>query len=111
MASARRSRATRSTRRAWMRAAWTGSIPAFSARSSRVSGGGPRAGGAGAGKKKAHPNPRGGWGEPYLLKIGFLAREPRGRRVTAEAYAHLGKPLPARPAGGQAGLFELSRRP
>jgi Holliday junction DNA helicase RuvB len=44
--------------------------------------------------------------EPYLLKIGFLTREPRGRRVTAEAYAHLGKSAPARPAGGQAGLFE-----
>ena len=29
--------------------------------------------------------------EPYLLKIGFVAREPRGRRVTREAYAHLGK--------------------
>ena len=44
--------------------------------------------------------------EPYLLKIGFITREPRGRRVTSEAYAHLGKPAPARPAGGQAGLFE-----
>ncbi len=44
--------------------------------------------------------------EPYLLKIGFLAREPRGRRATAEACAHLGKPLPARAAGGQGALFE-----
>jgi len=44
--------------------------------------------------------------EPYLLKIGFLTREPRGRRATTEAYAHLGKPAPTRPAGGQAGLFE-----
>jgi len=44
--------------------------------------------------------------EPYLLKIGFLTREPRGRRATTEAYAHLGKPTPTRPAGGQAGLFE-----
>ena len=44
--------------------------------------------------------------EPYLLKIGFITREPRGRRVTSEAYAHLGKPAPARPSGGQAGLFE-----
>ena len=43
--------------------------------------------------------------EPYLLKIGFIAREPRGRRVTREGYAHLGKQPPAAPAG-QAALFE-----
>ena len=45
--------------------------------------------------------------EPYLLKIGFVAREPRGRRVTREAYAHLGKlpPSPA-PGSGQGALFE-----
>jgi Holliday junction DNA helicase RuvB len=29
--------------------------------------------------------------EPYLLQIGFLERTPRGRRVTAKAYRHLGK--------------------
>ena len=40
--------------------------------------------------------------EPYLLKIGFLAREPRGRRVTAEAYAHLGKPASGA-TGGRTG--------
>lgn len=28
--------------------------------------------------------------EPYLLQIGFLERTPRGRRVTAKAYRHLG---------------------
>jgi len=28
--------------------------------------------------------------EPYLLRIGFLARTPRGRVATAEAYKHLG---------------------
>jgi len=28
--------------------------------------------------------------EPYLLQIGFIKRTPRGRVVTAEAYAHLG---------------------
>jgi Holliday junction DNA helicase RuvB len=46
--------------------------------------------------------------EPYLLKLGFLAREPRGRRVTREAYAHLGKvpPAAATPAGSQGALFE-----
>ncbi|HEU4370633.1 MAG TPA: Holliday junction branch migration DNA helicase RuvB [Methylomirabilota bacterium] len=43
--------------------------------------------------------------EPYLLKIGFLAREPRGRRVTREAYAHLGRKAPAG-AAGQGALFE-----
>jgi Holliday junction DNA helicase RuvB len=42
--------------------------------------------------------------EPYLLKIGFIAREPRGRRVTREGYAHLGKQPPASP--GQGALFE-----
>jgi Holliday junction DNA helicase RuvB len=44
--------------------------------------------------------------EPYLLKIGFVAREPRGRRVTREGYAHLGKQPPAGPAPGQGALFE-----
>ena len=29
--------------------------------------------------------------EPYLLQIGFIERTPRGRRVTAKAYAHVGK--------------------
>ena len=28
--------------------------------------------------------------EPYLMQIGFLTRTPRGRCVTAKAYAHLG---------------------
>jgi Holliday junction DNA helicase RuvB len=43
--------------------------------------------------------------EPYLLKIGFLVRTPAGRRVTRDAYRHLGKqPPPTAP--GQVGLFE-----
>ena len=29
--------------------------------------------------------------EPYLLQIGFIERTPRGRRVTARAYKHMGK--------------------
>lgn len=29
--------------------------------------------------------------EPYLLQVGFLERTPRGRRVTAKAYRHLGR--------------------
>jgi Holliday junction DNA helicase RuvB len=43
--------------------------------------------------------------EPYLLKIGFVQRTPAGRRVTREAYEHLGKRPPAG-VPGQAGLFE-----
>jgi Holliday junction DNA helicase RuvB len=43
--------------------------------------------------------------EPYLLKIGFIQRTPAGRRVTRDAYAHLGKQPPAG-APGQVGLFE-----
>jgi len=31
--------------------------------------------------------------EPYLLQIGFIERTPRGRRVTARAYKHLGRPV------------------
>lgn len=29
--------------------------------------------------------------EPYLLQIGFIERTPRGRRVTAKAYSHVGR--------------------
>ena len=29
--------------------------------------------------------------EPYLLQIGLIERTPRGRKVTAKAYKHLGK--------------------
>jgi len=43
--------------------------------------------------------------EARRLWRGFLAREPRGRRVTREAYAHLGRPAPAG-AAGQGALFE-----
>jgi Holliday junction DNA helicase RuvB len=32
--------------------------------------------------------------EPYLLQLGFLQRTPRGRIVTARAYAHLGVTVP-----------------
>lgn len=32
--------------------------------------------------------------EPYLLQLGFIERTPRGRRVTAKAYNHLGKSHP-----------------
>jgi Holliday junction DNA helicase RuvB len=40
--------------------------------------------------------------EPYLLKIGFLARTPSGRRATHLAYQHLG--VAARPGPAQGSL-------
>ncbi|WP_454118839.1 Holliday junction branch migration DNA helicase RuvB [Microbacterium lacticum] len=38
--------------------------------------------------------------EPYLVRIGFLGRTPRGRIATPEAYAHLRVPQP-----GEAAMF------
>ncbi len=32
--------------------------------------------------------------EPYLVRIGFMGRTPRGRVATPEAYDHLGAPHP-----------------
>lgn len=32
--------------------------------------------------------------EPYLMQIGLLERTPRGRKVTAKTYRHLGKAAP-----------------
>ena len=32
--------------------------------------------------------------EPYLMQEGFVARTPRGRMLTGQAWAHLGLPLP-----------------
>jgi Holliday junction DNA helicase RuvB len=32
--------------------------------------------------------------EPYLVRIGFLGRTPRGRVAMPEAYRHLGLPHP-----------------
>jgi holliday junction DNA helicase RuvB len=37
--------------------------------------------------------------EPYLLQQGFIARTPRGRVLTAQAFAHLGLPQPAQSVG------------
>jgi Holliday junction DNA helicase RuvB len=34
--------------------------------------------------------------EPFLLRLGFLARTPRGRTATLAAYEHLGRTPPAR---------------
>ena len=36
--------------------------------------------------------------EPYLLQQGFIARTPRGRVLTAQAFAHLGLAQPTQPA-------------
>jgi Holliday junction DNA helicase RuvB len=42
--------------------------------------------------------------EPYLLKIGFIARTPSGRRATHLAYQHLGHPGGNEAAGTQGRL-------
>ena len=43
--------------------------------------------------------------EPYLIQQGLVNRTPRGRILTAAAFAHLGLPLPKGGIPGQAGLF------
>ncbi len=35
--------------------------------------------------------------EPYLLKEGFITRQPRGRVATAQLYLHMGLPAPSTP--------------
>ena len=44
--------------------------------------------------------------EPYLLKIGFLARTPAGRRITRRAYEYLGEPAPPQAFTPQLSLLE-----
>ena len=46
--------------------------------------------------------------EPFLVRLGFLARTPRGRVATAAAWRHLGLTAPPPPAAapGDAPLFE-----
>lgn len=44
--------------------------------------------------------------EPYLIQQGLVNRTPRGRVLTAAAFAHLGVSPPARPTPGQHALFE-----
>jgi Holliday junction DNA helicase RuvB len=39
--------------------------------------------------------------EPYLIRLGWLARTPQGRLATAPAYRHLGLPVPAGVPGAQ----------
>lgn len=43
--------------------------------------------------------------EPYLMQIGFIARTPRGRCVTALAYEHLGLKAPRNISTPQPTLF------
>jgi Holliday junction DNA helicase RuvB len=44
--------------------------------------------------------------EPYLLQLGFIQRTPRGRVLTAHAFAHLGLPKPAAAQSLQPDLLE-----
>ncbi|MBM3459235.1 MAG: hypothetical protein FJX77_11965, partial [Armatimonadetes bacterium] len=45
--------------------------------------------------------------EPYLLKIGFLARTPSGRRATHLAYQHLGRTPTAGVPSALQGTLEI----
>ncbi len=44
--------------------------------------------------------------EPYLLKIGMLARTPAGRRITRRGYEFLGEPAPPSAISPQLSLLE-----
>ena len=44
--------------------------------------------------------------EPFLMRIGFLERTLRGRKLTAKAYEHLGYPAPGQPGSPQKKLFK-----
>ena len=43
--------------------------------------------------------------EPYLLQQGFIARTPRGRMLTGEAFQHLGLEAPKATGNGQFAMF------
>ena len=43
--------------------------------------------------------------EPFLLREGLVIRTPRGRRLTAAAYEHLGSTMPSDDESGQGQLF------
>src|SRR5690242_19570747 len=48
--------------------------------------------------------------EPFLVRNGFLARTPRGRVATPQAWRHLGLPVPADPPlGGEPTLFDTDQ--
>jgi Holliday junction DNA helicase RuvB len=44
--------------------------------------------------------------EPFLMRIGFLERTLRGRKLTARAYEHLGLPTPVAQPNSQKKLFK-----
>jgi Holliday junction DNA helicase RuvB len=44
--------------------------------------------------------------EPFLMRIGFLERTLRGRKLTPRAYEHLGLPAPAAQPNSQKKLFK-----
>ena len=44
--------------------------------------------------------------EPFLMRIGFLERTLRGRKLTPRAYEHLGLPAPSPPPEVQKKLFK-----
>lgn len=44
--------------------------------------------------------------EPYLLRIGFIQRTPRGRVATAAAWSHIGAVQPQKEPAGQGQLFQ-----
>jgi holliday junction DNA helicase RuvB len=44
--------------------------------------------------------------EPFLMRIGFLERTIRGRKITAKAYEHLGLPPQISPSNSQKKLFK-----
>lgn len=48
--------------------------------------------------------------EPFLLQQGLIARTPRGRMLTANAWRHIGL-APPRPANGQSRLFDEGETP
>jgi Holliday junction DNA helicase RuvB len=47
--------------------------------------------------------------EPYLLKIGFVARTPQGRRLTRQAYEYLGEAPPASAVSWQPSLLDEAK--
>lgn len=47
--------------------------------------------------------------EPYLMQLGFIARTPRGRIATPEAYHYFNMPIPNSTVSSQGNLFEQGR--
>ncbi|KUP96113.1 Holliday junction branch migration DNA helicase RuvB [Thermobifida cellulosilytica] len=49
--------------------------------------------------------------EPFLVRSGFIARTPRGRVATPQAWAHMGLTPPPDAAFGAAALFDTDEEP